>query len=785
MAKFCSIQMGCFLLCVFAVGLENVAAQNANAIANAVSSSELIGASLPTVQRPIRGAAATAAGNLGGAMGTGGMSYRIEFGQASSAGYVAVQIAIQSQATFAADRNLMFRFRGVDDEVYPPGRNLVIDVPIFISQGTNTQTFTRYLPRWAITREVAIDVLEDGRFIPNLAAEIDLQSSTGPVNSLPQSNNTNIRYTRIALRSEYELNVLKVIGTNRPTKAEFIADDSLFSLGQMSVELHPLAKMPTDWRAYQRFDVIILSPELITKLVLQPDAFAAVRHWLMMGGTVLVTGGTETKTILANLGISDVPEKTLQEQVTEIVADLSPFWSQSQANTKGVLASIKDELADPAMRGVEIGFQQTLGDPSISLEDSLVQYRMKLDSLRQAQARTPDEWADRIWTRSIAAGLVIGVPTEQSIEEPDLSVVAKLISFRRSPMLRRGVDPMIGDSRFRDWLIPGVAQPPVYTFIGLLTVFVILVGPIAYRQTARYQRSHLMFLIAPVLAIITTTMMFAYGIVSDGFGTAARIRQLTLVDGVSATGVERVRSTYFAGVRPADGLRFGGADEVMAYPESDRVAWGDHSSQTPKAIGSVTVEENNQRFDSSFLPSRSQTQFVVHRPVPKIGSLRVNVVDDSVTVINQFSFPLRRMVIRPSAKQYFMVDLINPGSTSKATPIDGKDLSKKLGGLYNDFRPILSTTNESRKFQNSGKTSDLLREVMQEIAPRNAAYDGVFEFALRDHLQTRLEIPVGHFVALSDVSDDVIAVANTEQVGCVRYIMGTFVTQETTSQEKP
>jgi hypothetical protein len=765
-------------LMVFWFGLISAALLHAQDPSNiTVSSPDLIGSSLPTVQRPARGLqgskAATGFAN--------GMSYRVRFAEEYVAGYVAIEITIQSQTMFAADRNLVFRFRGVDDEVYPPRRNLVVDTPVSISQGTNSQTVTRYLPRWAITREVSIDVLEDNRPIPNLAAEVSLLVEPGTNLNFGRGNNTNFQYTRISLKDEYELNVLKVIEPSRPTKADFNAAASLSIMGNISVDLHPLSKMPTDWRAYQQFDVIVFSSDLLRQLPLHPDAFSSVRQWVMMGGTVVVTGESDHKTVLSNLDFSEGFEKTSTERITEVVADLKVKWTQSEANAENMLASMTGGFPNTINSASPFEVQQLDGKQNNSLDERIESVKSTLALFRQAKSRDPSQWADRIRMHPIAAGMVVRLPSDQPslISQPDLDVITGLISYRVSPMLRRGVDPMIGDSRFRDWLIPGVAQPPVYTFMGLLTVFVILVGPIAYRQTARHQRSHLMFLIAPVLAIITTTMMFAYGIVSDGFGTSARIRQLTLVDGVSATGVDRIRSTYFAGVRPAEGLRFGGHDEVMAYPESNRIAWGNHSSQTPKVIGAITLNEKEQRFDSSFLPSRTQTQFVVHRPVPNIGSLRVNATDESVTLVNEFDFPLRRLVIRPNAKQYFMVDSIHPGSTSKAIEIEAKDLSKKLGGLYNDFRPILSTSNESRSYQNSGKNSDLLRDVMREVAPRNVAYDGVFESKLRNHLQTRLEIPVGHFVAISDVSDDVVAVAEAEQVGCVRYIMGTFVSQET------
>ena len=113
-------------------------------------------------------------------------------------------------------------------------------------------------------------------------------------------------------------------------------------------------------------------------------------------------------------------------------------------------------------------------------------------------------------------------------------------------------------AEFKKWLVPGVAQPPVYVLVTLLTIFVILVGPVAYRRTTKAGRGHLMFVIAPVLAVVTTVSMFAYGLAADGVSTIARIRQITWVDGATGAAGERVRATYFAPISPGDGLNVSG-----------------------------------------------------------------------------------------------------------------------------------------------------------------------------------------------------------------------------------
>ncbi len=258
------------------------------------------------------------------------------------------------------------------------------------------------------------------------------------------------------------------------------------------------------------------------------------------------------------------------------------------------------------------------------------------------------------------AGFVIGIKEGES-DVPSsaaLTIAARTLDVRASPTLRRGVDPLIGDGRFARWLIPGVAQPPVYTFMGLLTVFVVLVGPIAYRRTTKIGRSYLMFAIAPALALVTTLAMFGYGIVSDGFGTVVRVRQVTWVDGRSGDAGERVRSTYFAGVRPGDGLRFPGNAEVIGYPQGTGDSWEEHNRSMPETIGKVVVRNDSQVFDSSFLPSRQQRQFVVHRPRMGVGYLSLSSALDATAAPNiesTFDFVLHETLIRDDRGDYWFV----------------------------------------------------------------------------------------------------------------------------------
>ncbi|MCG8648296.1 MAG: hypothetical protein MI861_00600, partial [Pirellulales bacterium] len=356
-------------------------------------------------------------------------------------------------------------------------------------------------------------------------------------------------------------------------------------------------------------------------------------------------------------------------------------------------------------------------------------------------------------------------------------VADSVISFRQSPMLRRGVDPLLGDRRFTNWLVPGVAQPPVYTFMGLLALFVVLVGPVAYRRTTRLGRNYLMFAIAPLLAMVTTLAMFGYGVVADGFGTVARVRQLTWVDGLSGDAGERVRSTYFAGVRPGAGLSFPGDAEVMGYPEGQGNTLEELDELAPAILGKVSITDEKQVFDSSFLPSREQRQFVVHRPRRRIGVVSLAVKNGSgvPSISSTFAFPLNQVIARDAAGNYWTVSDLPAGGTSKCDPLPTNKASIALGRMYADYRPISAVRVARQQTGGANRVSDLIIAANRQVNLGGVEVRaGSFEQWLNDHLQLNGRLPERHFVATAEVSSDALAVEETELVESIRYVFGTM-----------
>lgn len=644
-----------------------------------------------------------------------GFRTTVELAAESSVMYLPVSISIQSQGTVTADRNLIFRFETVPGGQLPPRNGIVVDVPVVLSQGMRQASLVRYLPKWSIGRALSVSVLENGEVLPGYTGQFSGLFRGGALFSS-------------LVPSEFETNFLLV---RDPTEVESSVSDALF-LGSTGPRLTP-DELAVDWRNYQRFDVMAMTLTTLNQVQRLESVFAAVRAWVLQGGTLVVLDSDEFSAVFQLVNFSNLPDTSADLRLRESLRNFLP--NQTIA------------------AGVRLGEQAT--EPVL------------------------DTVASEMMIRQVGAGQMVVVKRDSFLSPPQvLALMQRTAGYRVSPMLRRGVDPLLGNRRFFEWMIPGVAQPPVYTFIGLLTVFVILVGPIAYRRTMKLGRGYLMFAIAPFLALVTTVAMFGYGIFADGFGTVARVRQLTWVDGVSGDASERVRGTYFAGIRPGDGLRFAPDAEVFPFQEGTGSSWQESLEIPPSVLGTVELRPDEQRFSSSFLPSRQQRQFITHLPRPGIGFLQLTPAQAkgaSPTVTNGFEFELKDVVIRDQDGNSWAIQNLSPGESMLGSPLTATAASKVLGQMYNAFVPRAEVREqENQRTRRRRSIYDVLSTINNQVDRRSSVSNGLFELWLQRQMQTLGELPPSHFVAIADLSRDALAVEGCELSASVRYLFGTL-----------
>lgn len=706
------------------------------------------------------------------------------------------------------ERQIEVRLTPVAAGHSPPQSPIGISLPLQIPQGTERVRFAYHVPKTSFGNLYQVKLWEDGRGIPNgestfgqplsdpeYAAYLDeAQQNAWHVLWIKSEADEDVRQKSLQLWSLW--NTPEPFKTlTSPVEWEQIGNGGAGSNG---INLFPsveLQDVPLDWRALRPYDAIMVHTADWNAMRNSDSPQAiALRDWTHAGGVLIVRGASPNPVVSSGA-----------------FADGSPTEA---ALTSASLAGMPARFDDYAKMDKQAFMDQS---PYFDMENFnawLAWFPTGANLIRDSLSQYPVSRAtgkSGVRSQRDLAGMVIYLGPQvddQPVQILQWAAVDELMKWHRPRLTRNGAEPIIGSQRFYQWVIPGVAQPPVYTFMGLLGLFVILVGPVAYRKTARAGRSYLMFAIAPVLAIATTAAMLGYGVISDGFGTRVRSRQITWVDGATGDGFTRTRSTYFAGVRPAEGLTFAPDAEITLYPDNQYRSWESRVEDRFEMRGLVTATPEAVHLSREFLPSRQQRQFVIHRPNNGWGRVRLqsssgDAVSDSadavvkrledgrpfsgpvtITVISETASPLHELLICDDQNRYFFMEELAAGKTGSATRISRETASKRMGEMYKRQWLVSSVaaqsqTSSQQNYSRSsasyqGDTTDLLTQQLSTIDSTVKPNEGVFEFELQQRMQLLADLPPNSFLGLADMTTDAVAIPSSEVTDSIHYVFGSL-----------
>lgn len=796
---FCSARRLLKAIAVVAFGFACVAGSSESASGQTLPTATTVPSGPNVIEMPV----ASQAGAASAAIQNSGLRASITMSDRIGVGYIRVQATVASAlGRSPTNRPLVLRITPLERHL-PAERAMVTELPIILQQDQSSVRVERAFPKWTIGQYYRLELLEDGVPLEGFTQETGTPLPAFAVRSPDSVMREEFRNDLVFLDCDFRDAPLPQGGLIAPIVDAF---------GHLQLDWNSI---PEDWRLMQAFDSVVVPLESLQQS--SAEKRNSLREWLLMGGTLVVLGAED------DASVSEALELDLRYDSGDNDLFISAIATVN--NEERVVADRIEKYLDALVQGTASGgspsgnqARPTQGDnyrapivsptmlsppgpansypPSAFNSGAIVPTGEQIQASREwlVEARKRNQAFRVNWQRGkfYRAGLgnVISLAASKIGTMNSSNLLYRLVGYRRSPMLRRGVDPIMGDSRSQRWLIPGVAQPPVYTFIGILTLFVLLVGPVAYRWTTRGHRSHLMFLIAPALALFTTTLMFTYSFISDGFGTSIRVRQLTWIDGRSGDAVERSRATLFAGISPNDGLRFDPQSEVMVYPASGETTWSEMSSKLVDVRMTSVIDDDAQRFDASILPSRTQTQFVVHQARSDLGRIAVRAAEgqaftpginrvDDADLISSLPFDLNQLIVRTQDGQYWSTELAPAGQTVQLSLMkDEQQISTSLGNLYNLYRPIGAVTRSSGRRTRSGRNQEI-RDLSAFVNRQfnlggPAVTKGCFEQWLNDYLFVKSELPSGMFIGISSVSQDIQPVRNAEVVDSVRYVMGTI-----------
>ncbi|WP_168565375.1 hypothetical protein [Crateriforma spongiae] len=805
-----------------------------------------------------------------------GFSVVVTIPEFNEAGYLPVHVTLRSPRAFPADRSFVLRLEQQPADVIPATNLVQIDIPIRVAERSQFVNVHHAVPRYTWNRPMTVTLMESGMPIPGCQATL-----TGPVNGQSQM-------IREATSRERLVRPLWISSTASAPNNQWIESspyviddlDPDSTRGRLMRLLAMRSRMPldrwgwtridaamafADWRIYNRFSCVTLSDATLGTLAKDRiDRITPLSDWVLSGGALVVLDSPSVQQTLSTLGLGDgrVAErdppsvdwtpvnaaKSAAQQMLEpsienwvlLTDGLPPQADAMQTDSQMNPASYGQytETINPMVPMA--GFEEFGGRALPVLDKQGRRIRLPADVRDAVIALQSDIDADRQlfrqsgdtkWFRVGAGELVVIPDKRRPYSAIDLSwpvVQAQLATLDHVPIVRRGVDPLIGDQRYFRWLIPGVSQPPVYAFIGFLSVFVICVGPLSYYWTSKTGRLHLMYAIAPVLALGTTGALLAYGVISDGFDVTARARQITVVDGVTGHATQRDRVTYFAGMQPSDDLKFLASDEVYPYRQGGQRTMHQIAQDSFRNVPTVLIDDQYQHFDSQFLPSRDQRQFVAQRVVRDLGKLswvrppgpeirpvlevletvqqQLDPMSDNSSdegesqpdvqpaepmpaspppvLSNGLPWKLQNLVIRGDDNRYWYVPVVKAGEEIELRQLKDSEIGKALGMVFRQQR--LSGSYEmvdwSRSSSTYGRTATRYRDLIYDViqsgvfgrADLTRYQDGALERELQEQLLFQSALQPNQFVGLAPITRSAIALDDVEVVESIHFVMGTL-----------
>jgi hypothetical protein len=524
------------------------------------------------------------------------------------------------------------------------------------------------------------------------------------------------------------------------------------------------------WLGYESIDVVIAAYPLLEQLRSDyPRRYEALRQWLSTGGVLWTFAAPEAGELADFFGVRRTEANP---------AEVAEALATSVAARRRLVESPQRYW----MKYARYNRERRVAGDFYSLDENQLWNQLQRTQHPAAEAAAPAELAEQLVPLPLGAGIAVGIrlddPFPGGLEF--WHAVRHLSGSRQVWQYRRGTSLVHGSSNYWDWLLANVARPPVYVFLGLLSVFVLLVGPISYYFTRRAQRTYLMFIIAPILATFATLVLFGYGLIADGFGVQSRVRQITWVEEGSGRAATQTRATYFAAFRRDEGLVF--PAEAATYPLVDALrAYQRNESREQRFDRLITLEGTRRRWSGEYFPPRAQRQFISYQPQQMSGRLELRGnAEETPRVVNRFAVPLRELLVRDAEGLYWQWGGagLEAGESTTLRRVPASDAAPRLRELYRRHQPEppygYRPTRSSFRFSMWANDLDDLQWWQQASWSGSNDASGVFEAQLQNLLADRAALPRGWFVALGELDSRQLGDPNVRQVDSVHYLMGSL-----------
>ena len=474
--------------------------------------------------------------------------------------------------------------------------------------------------------------------------------------------------------------------TSNPPSGPATDDFMMQVLGTMpNVQMRPFGDLPGRWIDLTCFDMTFISAADLQTLVTQhPKAWRALRDWVATGPTLCVydmkLSVDELRKLEVALGL---------EPVSNPVTPPSEFPGWQVPDVAGAV----DEEVE-ALKSRRGNYEQSYDAYADAVEEEEDEDSMPDVQSEPAAKTQPDPTAPTrppFAMRDVDLGRVVAIETAEPFLRTRYGLPSLLNTLGSNTWMwyqRHGLSMLRENEGYWNWMVPGVGAAPVGTFLMLITLFVVVIGPINYWVLYRSRRLHLLLVTVPVGAGLVTLALFLYALIADGLDVRVRVRGVVEVDQRAQRLVSWSRQSYYAGLAPSQGLRFPANAAVYpilgdpgSKPRMRRLLWDEDQ---PDETGATIY--GDQHLASGYLSSRTLVQYLVVTAGPSRMGLRVEENADNadaLRVTSQWSVPLKQLAVWDAQGRCFLGNDVAAGGTVELRLSDTITAMRELCSLGN------------------------------------------------------------------------------------------------------
>ncbi|MCB9873943.1 MAG: hypothetical protein H6821_07155 [Planctomycetaceae bacterium] len=482
--------------------------------------------------------------------------------------------------------------------------------------------------------------------------------------------------------------------------------------------LHP-DQLPTEWVHLTSVDVIFISMLDLQALKARPEKWEPLRTWLSSGTTLCVYGLGEEFRSIRELGrLFDFESSDASDDVGFSITEPQELgWSLPAAG------GYDDEVH--AARGVEWSNNQWYGQPQVAV----ARPRTNNSTLK------PDRPMPFV-LRGVDHGFLVAFSDDNPFpgkREEWCWLFNTLSNQDWMWYQRHGLSFHRENPQYWNLLIPGVGDAPVTSFLVLISLFVVVIGPINYFILHRRRKLFLLLLTVPLGAGVITTALFTYALVNDGLGVRVRARSLTRIDQTNGRTVSWSRQSYYAGLAPSAGMSF--PLDAAVYPIDHRPT-GRYGQ--PKDLGRQLRWSSTQRLTRGYLNSRSTAQVMVIESRETNLGIEVDETGGIATtprVTNQLGVDIEQLLIRSADGRSLACGKLPAGSSVQLHAVNLEEYPENWSKLFATERPQYPIGFDPNQVENASAIFGDSYAYWQQIdrgLPEPTTATSVLERGLRD-----------------------------------------------------